>query len=199
MKKTFKNPVLRRLRELYARMDQAYQASAQAIGLSCDNCADSCCETLFRHHTYLEWTDLSQGLAALPAARQQELRESAEAYLRLHQNALPGCTPRVPCPLCMEQGGALACGLYEHRPMICRLHGVPNVLLRPGGQQTAFPGCDRAQELAKTCPPALLDRTPLLGELAKLEMDLLGRERMGRLPRVNITIAEMILLGPPKL
>lgn len=198
MKKPLKNPVLRRLRDLYARMDHAYQAAAAALGLTCEGCKDSCCETLFRHHTYVEWTDLNQGLAALPAARQQEIRDNAEVFLRLHQNALPGAQPRVPCPLSLEVEGSLACGLYEHRPMVCRLHGVPNMLLRPGGQ-AAFPGCERAQNLAKTCEPALLDRTPLLGDLARLEMDLLGRERMGKLPRVNLTIAEMIILAPPKL
>lgn len=199
MKKPLKNPVLRRLRELYARMDQAYAASATAIGLTCQGCKDSCCESLFRHHTYVEWTDLSLGFAALPDSRQAEIRAQAETYLRIHQNALPGTRPRVPCPVSIERDGALACGLYEHRPMVCRLHGVPNVLSRPGGQQSAFPGCDRAQDLAKTCPPALLDRTPLLGELARLEMDLLGRERMGKLSRVDLTIAEMLLMGPPRL
>jgi Uncharacterised protein family (UPF0153). len=199
MKKPLKNPVLRRLRELYARMDQAYAASSSAIGLSCSGCKDSCCETLFRHHTYVEWVDLAQGLAALPADRLEEVRQNAESWLRIHQNALPGTSPRVPCPLSLTREGDLVCGLYEHRPMVCRLHGVPNVLIRPGGGQSAFPGCDRAQNLAKTCEPALLDRTPLLAELARLEMDLLGRERMGRMPRVDLTIAEMILMGPPRL
>lgn len=199
MKKTLKNPVLRRLRELYAQMDAAYAASASAIGLSCQGCKDSCCESLFRHHTYVEWTELAQGFAALPPERQAEMRQQAESYLRIHSGALPGTRPRVPCPASVMAEGSLVCGLYEHRPMVCRLHGVPNVLSRPDGQQSAFPGCDRAQNLAKTCPPALLDRTPLLAELARLEMDLLGRGRMGKLPRVDLTIAEMLLMGPPKI
>jgi Fe-S-cluster containining protein len=199
MKKNAKNPVLKRLHLLYDRMDKAYAASASAIGLTCQGCKDSCCETLFRHHTYVEWAALSQGFAALPPARQEEIRIQAETYLRIHQNALPGMRPRVPCPASVEADGVLVCGIYEHRPMVCRLHGVPNVLQRPGGQQAAFPGCDRAQNLAKTCPSALLDRTPLLSELARLEMDLLGRERMGKLPRVDLTIAEMLLMGPPRL
>jgi len=199
MKKKAKNPVLKRLHELYARMDAAYAASATAIGLSCQGCKDSCCETLFRHHTYIEWAALAQGFAALAPARQDEIRVQAETYLRIHQNALPGTRPRVPCPASVETDGGLVCGIYEHRPMVCRLHGVPNLLMRSGGQPAAFPGCDRAQNLAKTCPPALLDRTPLLSELARLEMDLLGRERMGKLPRVDLTIAEMLLMGPPRL
>lgn len=198
MKKPLKNPVLRRLHELYARMDQAYAASAGAIGLSCAGCADSCCESLFRPHTHLEWLDLAQGLAALPAERQQEVREAAEDFIRVHRGALPGTRPRVPCPLALRTAeGALSCGLYDHRPMICRLHGVPSVLAAPGGRASAFPGCDRAQDLAKTCEPALLDRSPLLAELARLEMELMGRGRT-RPPRVDLTIAEMVLLGPPK-
>lgn len=199
MKKNATHPVIKRLHELYARMDQAYAASATAIGLSCQGCADSCCETLFRHHTYVEWAALARGFATLSPARADEIRIQAETYLRIHANALPGMRPRVPCPAGVMTETGLACGIYEHRPMVCRLHGVPNVLHRPGGEPAAFPGCDRAQALAKTCPPALLDRTPLLSELARLEMDFLGRGRMGKLPRVDLTIAEMLLMGPPRL
>ncbi|SNR75926.1 Putative zinc- or iron-chelating domain-containing protein [Humidesulfovibrio mexicanus] len=199
MKKNAKHPVLKRLRDLYARMDQAYDASAKAIGLSCDGCTDSCCETLFRHHTYAEWMVLWEGFAALPEDRRQDMLAQAETYVRIHQNALPGTRPRVPCPASEQRDGGLVCGIYAHRPMVCRLHGVPNVLHKPGGETAAFPGCDRAQQRAKTCPPALLDRTPLLSELARLEMDLLGQGGMSRHPRVNLTIAEMLLMGPPKI
>jgi Fe-S-cluster containining protein len=198
-KPPFKKAVLGRLAELYARMDAAYATSAAAIGLSCAGCADNCCESHFRHHTYIEWLDLAAGFAALPEARRKDILAAAEEWLRIHQGALPGMRPRVPCPLCISEGGALSCGLYAHRPMVCRLHGVPNVLKRPDGQQAAFPGCDRAQDLARTCEPALLDRTPLLTEMARLEMDLLGRERMAKLPRVDLSIAEMLLMGAPKI
>lgn len=199
MKKNPRHPALKRLHELYARMDHSYAASATAIGLSCEGCADSCCETLFRHHTHAEWLALWEGFAALPEDRRQDMLAQAETYVRIHQNALPGTRPRVPCPASLQTDKGLVCGVYAHRPMVCRLHGVPNVLHRPGGEPAAFPGCDRAQQLAKTCPPALLDRTPLLSELARLEMDLVGRLGAGRQARVNLTIAEMLLLGPPRL
>jgi Fe-S-cluster containining protein len=199
MKKPSKNAALRRLADLYARMDEAYSACAEAIGLSCAACADNCCESMFRHHTHVEWIYLAQGMAALPAERQQEIRMQAETWLRIHSGALPGSRPRVPCPLAVQGPQGMACGLYEHRPMVCRLHGVPNVLQRPGGQSTAFPGCDRAQQLAKTSEGSLLDRTPLLSDLARLEMDLMGRDRLARGPRVDLTIAEMLLSPPPSL
>ncbi|MHC1702098.1 MAG: hypothetical protein AB9900_14200 [Humidesulfovibrio sp.] len=200
MSKAKRTVVLKRLAELYRRMDEAYAASAAALGLSCAGCAESCCETVFRHHTYAEWAGLWAGFSALPAPRQAEIRDAAENWIRRHQNPLlPGVRPRVPCPLSTQSPEGLRCGLYEARPMVCRLHGVPNVLIRPRGGQSAFPGCDRAQALGKTCEPALLDRTPLLTELARLEMDLVGRERVGKMPRVDLTIAEMLLSGPPKI
>jgi len=200
MSKAKKTAALKRLADLYRRMDEAYAAAATPIGLSCAGCADSCCETMFRHHTYVEWVGLWDGLGKLPAARQAEIRDAAENWIRRHQNPLlPGVRPRVPCPLAQESPEGLRCGLYDARPMVCRLHGVPNILIRPRGGQSAFPGCDRAQNLGKTCEPALLDRTPLLTELARLEMDMVGRDRMAKMPRVDLTIAEMILLGPPKI
>ena len=204
LSKAKKTAALKRLTLLYRRMDQAYAAAAGALGLTCSGCADSCCETVFRHHTYVEWSGLWAGLVALPAARQEEIRQAAENWLRRHQNPLlPGVRPRVPCPLSekssAESPEGLRCGLYEHRPMVCRLHGVPNVLIHPRGGQSAFPGCERAQALGEVCEPAPLDRTPLLTELARLEMDMVGREGLGKLPRVDLTIAEMILLGQPKI
>lgn len=204
MSKAKKTAALKRLADLYKRMDAAYAAAATPIGLTCAGCADSCCETMFRHHTYVEWVGLWDGLAKLPAARLDEIKQAAENWIRRHQNPLlPGVRPRVPCPLSEESpddpSGGLRCGLYDARPMVCRLHGVPNILIKPRGGQSAFPGCDRAQNLGKTCEPALLDRTPLLTELARLEMDMVGRERMAKMPRVDLTIAEMILLGPPKI
>jgi hypothetical protein len=200
MTKAKKTAVLKRLADLYRRMDEAYAATAAPLGLTCAGCADSCCETVFRHHTYVEWAGLWAGLSTLPAPRQAGIKDAAGDWLRRHQNPpLPGVRPRVPCPLSAESPEGLRCGLYDVRPMVCRLHGVPNVLLHPRGGRSAFPGCDRAQALGKTCEPSVLDRTPLLTELARLEMELMGRERMGKLPRVDLTIAEMILLGQPKI
>jgi len=197
----FKHAALRKLADLYARMDAAYAASAAALGLNCEGCRDNCCESLFRHHTYLEWLDLHAAFAALPEARRKDILAAAEEWLRIHRGALPGARPRVPCPLVLREGDQLSCGLYAHRPMICRLHGVPTLLVRPDGKQAAFPGCGRAQELGKAGGATLkaLDRTPVLSELALLEMELLGRERMARLPRVDLSIAEMLLMGAPKI
>jgi hypothetical protein len=88
------------------------------------------------------------------------------------------------------------CGLYGHRLMICRLHGVPNVLIGSMGVRE-FPGCGPCQRLtAEGKGGKAMDRTPLLRRLAALEMELWG-SRPGRPPKVDMTLAEMILAGPP--
>ena len=67
------------------------------------------------------------------------------------------------------------CGVYGHRLMICRMHGVPNALVRPDGRRIQFAGCFRAQELTQEADDVfVLDRTPLYTDLVRLEMEFLG-------------------------
>ena len=62
-----------------------------------------------------------------------------------------------------------------------------------------FPGCFRAQELCKGLQDVpVMDRTELYRELASLEMALLGEKRK-KLPRVNLTLADMVVQGPPHI
>jgi hypothetical protein len=96
------------------------------------------------------------------------------------------------CPL-NEEG---LCVLYPHRLMICRLHGVPSALTRPDGQTMRFPGCFRCQEVVGEKETPALDRTALLRRLAGLEMAWLGPRRR-TLPKVKMTIAKMLVEGPP--
>jgi hypothetical protein len=86
--------------------------------------------------------------------------------------------------------------------MICRTHGVPATLTRPDGQLLRFPGCFRCQEVVKSAytretDAPTMDRTILYKRLAQLEARFLG-ERRGLLPKIKLTIAEMIMAGPPK-
>jgi len=190
-----KKGVLRRLEALYEKMGLAYQAAAEPLGFTCDACDRNCCVSFFQHHTYVEWLYLFEGLKELDEAARAVFLEKAAAYVEESRQALSrGETPSAMCPLNVEG----RCGLYKHRLMICRLHGVPNILLK-SGQVREFPGCWRSQELCAANPGfRIMDRTPLYRELAALEMDLLGAKR-GKLPRVDMTLAEMLLAGPPKL
>jgi hypothetical protein len=185
--------VLRKLAGLYADMDAAYATAAAAAGLNCAGCAENCCLSFFQHHTLVEWLYLHKGLAELPEERRTVYEARARDYVAAAREALSRAeTPKLMCPV-NDDG---LCGLYGHRLMICRLHGVPNVLLGAMGIRE-FPGCGPCQRLAADNPHIkAMDRTPLLKRLAGLEMELWG-SRPGRPPKVDLTLAEMIVAGPP--
>jgi hypothetical protein len=183
------------LAALYSDMEAAYDEAAQALGLSCRDCPDNCCDSFFYHHTYIEWAYLWEGLKALPAAKQEEILGRAATYEEESEKILAkGGRPQLMCPL-NEDG---LCVLYPRRLMICRLHGVPSTLTRPDGQSLRFPGCFRCQEIVGKKDVSALNRTPLLQRLAGLEMEWLGPRRR-TLPKVKMTIARMLAEGPPKI
>ena len=186
------------LAEIYAKLEEDYRRVAGQIPLSCEGCPDNCCDSWFFHHTCCEWAWLWQGLRQLEAAVLTRIIRRAEDYLRQSQEQLAaGQRPQLMCPL-NENG---LCCLYEHRLLVCRMHGVPAVLTRPDGQHLRFPGCFRCQEIVRgqyaseAAAPAM-DRTQLFTRLADVETRLLGGSRQ-RFPKVKKTIAEMIALGPP--
>lgn len=183
--------VLPKLARLYADMDVAYEKAAAAVGLSCAGCTENCCISYFQHHTHVEWLYLRQGLAALPEKRRTAYLDRARAYVEDAAACLArGEVPGMMCPL-NDDG---LCGLHSHRLMICRLHGVPNVLLAPTGIRE-FPGCGPCQRLtAGRRDVPVMDRTPLLRRLAGLEMELWG-SRQDRPPKVDLTLADMLVHG----
>lgn len=189
--------VFARLADLYKRMEGAYNTTAHAAGLSCAGCEDNCCRTHFRHHTYIEWIYLWKGMLTLPEAKRNAyVARAHDVVAECNSIQAAGATPRVMCPV-NDDG---LCGLYNHRLMICRLHGTRNVLHRPDGQRQLFRGCYRFDALTSTMAADAipsLDRTPLYKELAQLEMEHLG-PRAANAPRVSLTLAEMLVYGPPK-
>jgi hypothetical protein len=125
--------------------------------------------------------------------------ERAERYVHQARSSLAqGLRPRLMCPL-NDDG---LCGLYEHRLMICRMHGTANMFTKPDGSEVHFPGCFRFEEavadLDKREHGLILDRTPLYRRLVELEVAYLG-DASGRLPRVDLTLAEMLVAGPPRI
>jgi Fe-S-cluster containining protein len=195
-KKLLPAQAFRKLAALYADMQERYAIHAQSLGLTCENCTDNCCTSYFQHHTRVEWAYLLQGLSELPPERRAAYEARARDYVRMAQQALAqGERPGIMCPL-NDDG---RCGVYAHRLMICRLHGVPNRLRYPDGRTLDFPGCFRSQELcAGSDSFPILDRTQLYTRLMELEVQFVGPARIRSLPRVDLTLAEMIVQGPPR-
>jgi len=184
-----------RLADLYERMAEAYDLVAEELDFSCEGCSDNCCDSFFLHHTLIEWAYLWQGLKELPVEDLQRIKVRAERYLAEASTAMAkGERPQIMCPL-NEEG---LCGLYRHRLMICRMHGVPSKITSPDGRAMQFPGCFRCQELTVGRPQIPeVDRTELYRELADLELELVEATGKGR-PRIKMAIAEMIVNGPPR-
>ncbi|HCC54053.1 MAG TPA: hypothetical protein DEQ20_03880 [Desulfobulbaceae bacterium] len=185
-----------RIADLYRRMEMAYDLVARQLDFTCQGCPDNCCDSYFLHHTYVEWAYLWQGIIELAPAQRKIIENRASDYVTACEEALTKDErSQVMCPL-NEEG---RCILYQHRLMICRMHGVPSSLIFPNGQSKKFPGCFRCQEIVgdRQVVPEV-ERAPLFRELVALEQELCGGQQ-GKLPKVKKTIAEMILLEPPTL
>jgi len=182
--------------DLYSDMETAYDRAAKNLVFSCSGCPDNCCDSFFLHYTYTEWAYLWHGLKTLNEKQLEAITEKATRYVIESEASLAkGERPVIMCPLNTEG----LCALYLYRLMICRLHGVPATFIRPDGQQIHSPGCFRYQENISTeNSPAPLDRTQFFKRLVNLELELLGNKRRSA-PKVKLTIAQMIVKGPPKL
>ncbi|MEN8140189.1 MAG: hypothetical protein ABFR97_03095 [Thermodesulfobacteriota bacterium] len=184
-----------RVAKVYEGIQQEYDRVAGDLQFTCEGCPDNCCDSYFLHHTYTEWAYLWEGLSRLPEEKRAAIAERARSYKEESQKALAADErPQIMCPL-NEDG---LCLPYEHRLLICRLHGVPAAMTRPDGKRLEFPGCFRCQEIAPEEEGlARMDRTPFFREFIAIEMEWLGVKRQV-LPKVKMTIAEMIIKGPPQ-
>lgn len=191
--------IFARLEKIYDELQELYEGVANQLDFSCTGCPDNCCDSYFLHHTYLEWAYLWRGFSRLDASRQEELLERCRKYLvECERMESRGERPQVMCPL-LDDG---LCSLYTNRMLVCRTHGVPAKMVRPDGQALNFPGCFRCQDIVKEMDSKstqpVVDRTPLLRELALLENELMGGKRH-LMPRVKMTIAAMLVNGPPRI
>lgn len=190
---------VKELEDIYEKLQQEYEKVAGELNFSCSGCPDNCCDSYFLHHTYAEWAHLWLGVRQLEPGRQKALIARATSYLeQCERDLAKGVRPQVMCPL-NEEG---LCALYQHRLLVCRTHGVPAIMTRPDGQTLRFPGCFRCQDIVdgrSDGGQALhVERTALLRKLALLENELLDNKRH-LVPKVKITIAEMLVKGPPAI
>jgi Fe-S-cluster containining protein len=184
---TIPNPLLEELALLFESMDRAYRLCADRYGFVCNGCDNNCCRSRFFHHTLLEYSYIRQGLDQLPADLRRRVDQRARDALSLTDRAADGGRPRrTMCPL--NEGGR--CVLYAHRPMICRLHGIPHILRRPDGRHQTGPGCDDFVRRCGNSPNDRLDRTPLYARMALLEQR--ARRQMGFNEKIKMSIAQII-------
>jgi Fe-S-cluster containining protein len=183
-------PIMIELEQLLTRMDQAYRQTAGAAGFECRGCLQNCCRTLFFHHTLTELLYLKAGLAGLSAEVHNRILERAAGAVDRMRGTEQAQQPSIVtmCPL-NEQD---RCMLYAHRPMICRLHGLPHRLQRPDGKILSGPGCDDFYRQCGSASSAALDRTPHYTAMAGLEKALRQKWDFGA--RIKMTVARMVVV-----
>ena len=120
-------PYFRKLNVLFEAMDQAYVSIANQYGFDCKGCEDSCCQTLFYHHTLVEYLYLKEGFDGISDEQKKMVVQRAQQATQQMATQVEGSNKiRIMCPLNEKD----LCSLYPYRPMICRLHGISHELHR---------------------------------------------------------------------
>ncbi len=179
-----------RLGELNQAIDAAYSDLIHRLGFSCRGCDGvKCCTVDLVLHTYAEMLYVRRGFNALPANVKAPVLARAEKMVKAKEADPTGDAYRNSvCALNIEG----LCAIYEHRPMICRLAGVPHEFKRPDGRVLQSGGCVPYQESVEPKFPAVkLDRTPFYVHMAQIEIELVKTFGRRAEPR---TVAETIVL-----
>ncbi|WP_321495355.1 YkgJ family cysteine cluster protein [uncultured Desulfobacter sp.] len=183
------------LTQLYHDMDCAWDQVAKRYGFQCNGCEDNCCLSLFFHHTHAEVSFLQFGFQTLPVKDQEHVLALSREYCRQTfeqpaENHNRPTSRKLPCPLLKTD----RCSLYHFRPMICRLHGLPHELHKPGFNVIKGPGCDAGKFDTRTYIP--FDRTPFYKQMAVIEMNF--RQQTGKTEKIKKTIAQILADSPPQ-
>jgi len=180
-------PFLKQAKQLYEFMDQKYDDAALIHQFNCSGCPDNCCMTHFYHHTFFEYFYLIEAYKQLPDQTKltifKKAKQIQDQISALDENET---RPRMMCPLNMDG----LCALYESRPMICRLHGIPYEIKR-GHQSMQSPGCGEFDNQTSHSKTVIFDRTPIYIKMAGLENSL--KKALGISKKNRMTVADMII------
>ena len=137
-------PLLGQYQQLLEELDSWFAGCIEQFPeqIECNKGCNACCRGLFEI-SLLDAALLQHGFQQLDAAAQQVVQRKAQSRkLKLQQqwpelqhpyilNQLPHSDwenmpedDASPCPLLDENG---LCLTYQHRPMLCRQHGLPNI------------------------------------------------------------------------
>ena len=139
------NDLLDRYGELLREVDRWFDGCLlqHPALIVCHRGCSSCCRGLF-DITLLDALYLKRGFDLLPTATQDDVRRKSTERLSVMQMSWPEYSApwilnnipeeqwdemmpeddEIPCPLLSDQG---SCLVYDHRPMTCRLNGIPLV------------------------------------------------------------------------
>lgn len=178
---------LERLKIIYLAMDKKYQEAAHYYNFHCTGCDDSCCFTRFYHHTLLEYLYIMEGYHTLVDEKKVEVKYGALEICRKTREAdEKGAPVRLICPFNVNN----LCLIYTYRPMICRLHGIPYVLQRPGQGVLYASGCEVFTEQYQVKGRFEFDRTPFYIKMAELAKKL--KQAVGMTQKIKMTVAQMV-------
>ncbi len=188
------NPFFDKLSSLFAEMDEKYLEAANFYGFHCRGCQNNCCETLFHHHTYIEFFYLKKGFGLLSAQVRENVLKRARTFIqRTGEAKAKNGNVRNMCPLNVDG----LCLIYKYRPMICRLHGIPSELRTPS-QSASGPGktfvCAGCETFFKKCGHKTyytFDRTPFYFKMSQLEKEL--KATFGLTKKLKMTVAEILI------
>ena len=168
-------------------MDNKYQEAADYYNFHCTGCEDSCCFTRFYHHTLLEYLYIMEGYHTLVHEKKVEVKRRAlEVCRKTCEADEKGASVRLMCPFNDNN----LCLIYPYRPMICRLHGIPHLLQRPGQGVLYAQGCEVFTEQCHGKERFEFDRTPFYIEMAELEKKL--KQAVGLTQKIKMTVAQMV-------
>lgn len=168
-------------------MDSFYIAAQSHYRFACTGCTESCCMTKFFHHTLVEEQCLAEGFAAMSDERKRNVLSRAAEVVRAYASSPEDV--RVMCPL--NEAGL--CVLYDFRPMICRMHGVPYEVVGEDGSVEFGSGCHRfmAEKVSESTQYFMFNRTMFYREVASLEREV--RASLGFSGEHRKTIADMLV------
>jgi len=195
IKKMELGPFLEKLEKLFLSMNEKYDEAASYYDFHCLGCDENCCMTLFHHHTYLEFFYLKKGFETLSYELKKQVNDRAmEVCSETKKIAQKPGSARTMCPANVEG----KCVVYYHRPMICRLHGIPSEWSFPsetGKNKTVISsGCEEFTRQCKKKDYFKFDRTPLYNQMARLERQFKEHFRLDH--KIKKTVADIIVCDP---
>ena len=181
------NPFFERLEGIYGSIDKMYEEAARHYGFKCSGCDDNCCMTHFYHHTHIEFFFIIKGFRSLNRDLKSVILSQANAIQdKKEQDNTKKDPHRLMCPFNIDG----KCVIYTFRPMICRMHGIPHELKKPGTPVHYGQGCGLFMKNYFNENYYPFNRTPFYFKMALLEDDMKRENNLNG--KFKKTISEML-------